>query len=96
MATKAMAIELAQYNIRVNTIAPGHVQTRILESRWSQLPEAEAQQYREHLLQTVPLQQFAEPDDIANVMIFLASDASKYMTGETLTIDGGVLLTRAE
>ncbi len=87
MTTKAMALELAQYNIRVNAIAPGNVHTRLGDSRFEVVPE-----YEEELLQRTPQRRIAGPEEIVGAMIYLASDASSYVTGQTLVVDGGFLL----
>lgn len=96
MATKSMALELAQHNIRVNCIAPGPVSTRILDSHWFHLPEEEARAQKAHLADLLPLQHIAEPDEMVGAMIYLASDASSFTTGETILMDGGMLLTTPE
>jgi len=88
MATKVMALEWAQYNIRVNAIAPGNVHTRIGDSRFVLFPE-----YEKEMLDRTPMKRIADPDEIAGAMIYLASDASSFVTGETLVVDGGILLT---
>ncbi len=88
MATKVMAIEWAQYNIRANAIAPGNVHTRLGDSRFAVVPG-----YQEEMLKRTPLGRIAEPDEIVGGMIYLASDASRFVTGETLVVDGGILLT---
>lgn len=88
MATKVMAKEWAQYNIRVNAIAPGHVHTRMSDSFFTYVPEI-----KEEVLKKTPLRRIAEPDEIVGAMIYLASDASSFVTGETLVVDGGILLT---
>ena len=95
MVTKSMALELAQYNIRVNAVAPGTVSTRILNSRWEQLPKETAAAQKTELEKVVPLQHIADPDEMVGAMIYLASDASSYTTGETILIDGGMLLRQA-
>ena len=95
MVTKSMALELAQYNIRVNAIAPGIVTTRIFNSRWFDVTEEEAKAQKAELAKVVPLQHIADPDEMAGAMIYLASDASSYTTGETILIDGGMLLRQA-
>jgi len=92
MATKSMASELAQYNIRVNAICPGPVNTRILNSHWFQLSEEEAKKQKAALAKTVPLGRIAEPEDLAGAMVYLASDASPYTTGAEIVIDGGMML----
>jgi NAD(P)-dependent dehydrogenase (short-subunit alcohol dehydrogenase family) len=88
MATKVMAKEWAQYNIRVNSVAPGHVQTSLLESYLS----SEIGR-KDQVLKRTPMGRIAEPEDIVGAMIYLASDASSFVTGETLVIDGGIMLT---
>ncbi|MFC1983565.1 SDR family NAD(P)-dependent oxidoreductase [Chloroflexota bacterium] len=88
MATKVMAREWAQYNIRVNAIAPGNVHTRLGDSRFAVVPE-----YENEIITRTPLGRIAEPGDMVGAMIYLASDASSFVTGETLVVDGGVLLT---
>lgn len=83
MATKVMAQQWAQYNIRVNAIAPGLIRTRFSEALWSN-PD---------ILQVVmtrtPLRRVGEPDELVGAVIFLASDASSYVTGHVLVVDGG-------
>ncbi|MBM4447421.1 MAG: SDR family oxidoreductase [Chloroflexi bacterium] len=88
MATKIMAQELAEYNIRVNAIAPGHIHTRLGDSIFEVVPE-----YKEELLQRVPMRRIGDPDEIVGAMLYLASDASSYVTGETIVVDGGTLTT---
>ena len=92
MLTKSAALELAPYKIRVNAIAPGAVRTRLLEALFAHLPadqmEAEIQKFGSGM----PLGRVAVPDDMVGAMIYLASDASAYMTGEVIAIDGGALV----
>jgi len=92
MATKVMALEWAQYNIRVNCIAPGAIETRLYDAIFSLLPEDEAKAQKEQAAKQIPLGRAGEPKEIADVMIFLASDASTYVTGQTFVVDGGSLL----
>ncbi len=86
MATKVMAKEWAKYNIRVNAIAPGLVKTRFSEALWSN-PEI-----LQGALAGTPLGRIAEPDDMVGAVIFLASDASTYVTGQVLAVDGGATI----
>ena len=86
MASKVMARELAQYNIRVNTLAPGFVHTRLLNSSFEVRPGRE-----EECRKSVPMARIAEPEDMVGTMIYLASDAAKYVTGHTSIVDGGLL-----
>jgi len=91
--TKSMALELAPYNIRVNAIVSGPVNTRILDALWAHLPQEEAELEKAKMGKSVPLGHIAEPEEMVGSIIYLASDASGYTTGAALTVDGGVLLT---
>ncbi|HEY0368231.1 MAG TPA: SDR family oxidoreductase [Chthoniobacterales bacterium] len=83
---KSMAQELAPQKIRVNAIAPGAIKTAINRDAW-ETPEAEAE-----LLKLIPYGRVGLPEDIAAGAVWLASDASDYVTGTTLFIDGGMTL----
>jgi glucose 1-dehydrogenase len=83
---KSMAQELAPQKIRVNSIAPGAIKTAINRDAWK-TPEAEAK-----LLELIPYGRVGVPEDIANAVVWLASDASDYVTGTTLFVDGGMTL----
>jgi NAD(P)-dependent dehydrogenase (short-subunit alcohol dehydrogenase family) len=83
MLTRQLALELAKYNIRVNALAPGVVKTDFNSAFWKD-PEVEKRSAG-----MVPLGRLAEPDDIADCAVFLASDASRYVTGEILAVNGG-------
>jgi 3-oxoacyl-[acyl-carrier protein] reductase len=83
--TRSTALELAPHRIRVNAIAPGPTDTA--QPRYG-MSEAEVQEAAEH----VPLGRIAVPDDIAEVAVFLASDAAGHMTGQTLHVNGGQYL----
>lgn len=78
--TKSLARELAPYNIRVNAVAPGIIETDMVSS----LPK----EVIEPLIKTIPLGRIGKPSDIANAFLFLASDMSNYITGEILSVDG--------
>jgi NAD(P)-dependent dehydrogenase (short-subunit alcohol dehydrogenase family) len=83
MLTKVMAKEWGQYRIRVNAIAPGLIKTWFSEALWKDSAKGgTAAKIR-------ALGYLGSPDDIASVALFLASDASNYLTGETITVDGG-------
>jgi NAD(P)-dependent dehydrogenase (short-subunit alcohol dehydrogenase family) len=86
MATKVMAQQWAQYNIRVNAIAPGLTKTRFSEAIWSN------QDILQGAMLGTPLRRVAEPEEMAGAVIFLASDASSYVTGQVLPIDGGATI----
>ncbi|MFD1735783.1 3-oxoacyl-[acyl-carrier-protein] reductase [Bacillus salitolerans] len=82
--TKTTAKELASRNINVNVVAPGFITTDMTD----ELPE----DVKNEMLKQIPLARFGEPTDIAKVVSFLASDDSKYMTGQTLHVDGGMVM----
>jgi NAD(P)-dependent dehydrogenase (short-subunit alcohol dehydrogenase family) len=83
MLTKVLAVELGQYNIRVNAVAPYIVKTKFSQLLWSE-PEALKQIEAE-----IPLGRLAETGDIVGAVLFLAVDASSYITGQTVIVDGG-------
>ncbi len=82
--TKSAARELAKRNIRVNAIAPGFIKTRMTDKLTGE--------QQEKVLSQIPLGRIGEPKDIADVAVFLASDASRYMTGQVLVVDGGLVI----
>ncbi len=81
--TKVLAQELGGYGITVNAIAPGLVETRFSSALW-QNPEV-----RNRTLETCALHRLGKPDDISGLALYLASDASAFLTGEVIVIDGG-------
>jgi glucose 1-dehydrogenase len=83
---KSLAQEVAPHKIRVNSIGPGAIKTPINKSAW-ETPEAE-----QKLLTLIPYNRVGVVDDIGKVAVFLASDQSDYMTGQTLFVDGGMTL----
>ncbi len=82
--TKSLAKEVGKKNIRVNAVAPGFIATDMTEN----LPEKVVGEY----LEKITLHRLGEPEDIANAVAFLASDMSKYITGQTIVVDGGILI----
>jgi NAD(P)-dependent dehydrogenase (short-subunit alcohol dehydrogenase family) len=86
MMTEAMALELGKHNIRVNAIAPGIVRTRFSQALWSNPDILNPE------LEKMPLKRVAEPEEIARTALHLASDASSFMTGHTVVLDGGANL----
>ncbi|MDI6858463.1 MAG: glucose 1-dehydrogenase [Dehalococcoidia bacterium] len=93
MVTFAFAAELAPYNIQVNTIAPGAITSKMLDSHWFHLPPEEARRQKAALAAHMPMGRIGEPDEIAGAAIYLASDASSYTTGAEIVVDGGALLS---
>ena len=79
--SKSVALELGSRNIRSNVIAPGFIETEMT----GKLDEATVQTWRD----AIPLKRGGTPEDIANACVFLASDMSSYITGQTLSVDGG-------
>lgn len=82
--TKALAKEVAEYNIRVNAVAPGYIQTDMLNSL--------KEEQKENVKKFIPLGRFGKPEDIARVVLFLLSDASQYITGQVIAVDGGIAM----
>jgi len=80
MLSKSLAVEWAKYNIRVNTVSPGYIMTPLV---------AEATQWHDEWLSKIPQNVIGEPRDVAEVILFLASDRSKFVTGSDWIIDGG-------
>ncbi len=91
--TRCLAIEMAQYNVLVNAVAPGFVDTPM--SRASGVNELETEWFQKNFVDTgrLPLRRPAQPEEIAPAVLFLASDANTYITGQVLTVDGGLTLT---
>jgi 3-oxoacyl-[acyl-carrier protein] reductase len=81
---KSLAKELGSRNIRVNAVAPGLIETAMT----TEMPEAA----RAHYLNTIALGRAGTPEDVAPAVTFLASDAARYVTGQTLVVDGGFLM----
>ncbi len=82
--TKATAKEVGARGITVNAIAPGFITTDMT----AQIPEKN----QEQLLELIPLREFGHPEDVADTVCFLASDAARYITGQTLQVDGGMVM----
>ena len=81
--TKSIALELGSRNIRCNAIAPGFIETEMTAA----LDEKTVQSWRDG----IPLKRGGQPEDVANVCVFLASEMSSYVTGQVLNVDGGML-----
>lgn len=82
--TKTVAKELASRNINANAVAPGFIQTEMT----AKLPE----DIKKKMLEAIPLARLGMPEDVANACLFLASEESSYITGQTITIDGGMVM----
>lgn len=88
--TKTVAVELAGDNIRVNAICPGVIETRMMQSIETASAPGAPETYREAINARVPQGRYGEPDEVAALVAFLASDEAPYITGSTYSIDGGL------
>ena len=82
--TKATAREIASRNVTVNAVAPGFIET--------EMTAALAEETRKAILESIPLGRFGAPEEVAGLVCFLASDAGAYITGQTFTVDGGMVM----
>lgn len=84
---KGLAVELGPHGVRVNTVAPGYIQTPMTAEVLNQ------DEFRTRVLSRIPLQRLADGDDVADAVLFLVSDAARYVTGVVLPVDGGYSIT---
>ena len=82
--TKSLATELVNYNIRVNSIAPGFIKTEMAGMTNKDL--------NKKILEKIPMKRFGMPEEVAEAVLFLVSESSSYITGETLIVDGGFIM----
>lgn len=82
--TKTLAKELAKRNINVNAIAPGFIKTAMTDKL--------KEEHKDAMLKMIPMNRLGDPKDIANVALFLASEYASYVTGQVLTVDGGMVM----
>lgn len=99
MMTKAAALELAEFDVRVNAVCPGYIATPLAAGRPISTAEpdrvaAAVDRLRTSNRDTQPLARSGEPSDIANMVLFLASDDSQWVTGQAMVVDGGLLAGR--
>ena len=90
--TKTMALELAESNVRVNCVCPASVDTPLLQASFQHDPDSEAA--RERNIKRHPLGRLGTPEDVANLILFLASEEASWITGGTYVIDGGASIAR--
>jgi len=83
--TRQLAVDLGSYGITVNCVAPAVILSDLMQKFWSSLSEAE----KESLLRLIPLRRLGRPEEIASLVLFLASDEAGYITGATIDINGG-------
>jgi NAD(P)-dependent dehydrogenase (short-subunit alcohol dehydrogenase family) len=82
--TKSLAAEWAPYNVRVNALAPGYVKTA--------MAPVDRPEFRQHWIEDAPMKRYATPEELGPSLVYLASDASSFMTGSVLVVDGGYTL----
>jgi len=87
---RGLAVELARHGVRVNGVAPGYIRTAQLLSEEHSLGPAGAEKAGEF----IPMGRIGEPEEIADVILFLASQSARYMTGQVVVVDGGLLVGR--
>jgi 3-oxoacyl-[acyl-carrier protein] reductase len=91
--TKTLASELVGENIRVNSVAPGRTVTSLWTNRFDSMAEERGitpAEVQEELAQEIPIKRFGEAEEIANVIVFMASDKSSYLIGQSVSVDGGM------
>lgn len=87
--TKNAALEFAQTGVRVNAISPAPIETRMMRSVEAGQDPANAEEMRKAYTEAIPMKRYGEPEEVAQLVLFLASDRSTYITGTTILIDGG-------
>jgi NAD(P)-dependent dehydrogenase (short-subunit alcohol dehydrogenase family) len=86
--TKATALEYARTQIRINAVCPVYIRTQMVENIFIEKPD-----FEQKLLQSIPMKRFGTPEDVANQILWLCSDACSFITGQAITIDGGTNAT---
>jgi NAD(P)-dependent dehydrogenase (short-subunit alcohol dehydrogenase family) len=86
---RTAALEGAPYNIRVNTVNPAPIETRMMRSLEEGFAPGAAEQAKQRIASSVPLQRYGSPEEVAQMMLFLASEESRYCTGGVYMVDGG-------
>jgi NAD(P)-dependent dehydrogenase (short-subunit alcohol dehydrogenase family) len=94
-AARALAVEVGRHGIRVNAIAPGTIDTPMLERDLSGMNRADADSFLEKVRAANALGRIGDPAEVASVLVFLASDAASYVTGTTIVVDGGFLAVKS-
>ncbi|MER1998882.1 MAG: SDR family oxidoreductase [Lysinibacillus sp.] len=87
---KVAALEAAEFNVRVNTVNPGVINTRMMRSIESNVAPGAAEAARAAYNDAVPMKRYGEPGEVANLIVFLLSDEASYMSSSSYTIDGGL------
>ena len=95
MMTKVAALELGMRKIRVNSVCPGQINTELGRWGWKLKAVAEGleeEEYHKVLAERIPLKRLGLPEDVADLVVFLASEESSYLTGQAFNITGGQLM----
>jgi len=87
---RSAALECAPLNIRVNTVNPAPVETRMMRSLEEGIMPGDAQTAHDSIAGNIPLGRYGEPDDVANLMCFLAGNEAEFLTGGVYMVDGGI------
>ena len=93
--TRSLALELAQYNINVNAVCPGYVKTPMDENYLKEMAKEKnlsLEEIEKNQISSIPLGRKAYPEDVAKVVLFLASDDASYMTGQSINVTGGLIM----
>lgn len=93
--TQGLAIEMAPYNITVNAVAPGKIMTEQTQGAaqwWAEKRHITPKQFLQEVADSVPVKRFGTPEEVADCVLFLGSDMSSYITGQTITVAGGQTL----
>jgi NAD(P)-dependent dehydrogenase (short-subunit alcohol dehydrogenase family) len=87
---RSCAKEGGEYNIRVNTVNPAPVEGRMIRSLEAGLMPETPDMVRERMIETIPLNRYGQPEDVASLMFFLASDEARFLSGGVYMVDGGM------
>jgi NAD(P)-dependent dehydrogenase (short-subunit alcohol dehydrogenase family) len=87
---RTAALECAPHNIRVNTVNPAPIETRMMRSLEDGFVPGQGEQAKRQILAGIPMGRYGTPEEVADLMLFLASDESRYLTGGVYMVDGGV------
>jgi 3-oxoacyl-[acyl-carrier protein] reductase len=85
---KTLALELGKFNVNVNAVAPGLIETRMARTV-AERTGVEMEEFKRQIAETVPLGRIGQPEDVANVIAFLCSDESSYVSGQVIYVAGG-------
>jgi NAD(P)-dependent dehydrogenase (short-subunit alcohol dehydrogenase family) len=89
--TKSAAMEAAAFGVRVNAVAPGYIDTRMLHSLWVARSPDNPEAFRASMEERVPLKRLGKPDDVSNLVTWLLSDEASYLTGSVYLVDAGIM-----